>query len=44
VFATGAVEQAAVFPNNDLPGIVLSSAVQRLIETYACSPAGGRSC
>ena len=26
VFATGAVEQAAVFPNNDLPGIVLSSA------------------
>ncbi len=27
VFATGAVEQAAVFPNNDLPGVMLSSAV-----------------
>ena len=38
VFATGAVEQAAVFPNNDLPGIVLSSAVERLIETYRVLP------
>jgi len=32
VFATGAVEQAAVFPNNDLPGVMLSSAVDLLLE------------
>ena len=38
VFATGAVEQSAVFPNNDLPGIMLSSAVERLIETYRVLP------
>ena len=38
VFATGAVEQSAVFPNNDLPGIVLSSAVERLIGTYRVLP------
>ena len=38
VFATGAVEQAAVFPNNDLPGIVLSSAIERLVETYRVLP------
>ena len=45
VFATGAVEQAAVFPNNDLPGIVLSSAVERLIENVPRppGPAGGRA-
>ena len=27
IFATGAVEQSAVFPGNDLPGVMLSSAV-----------------
>ena len=38
VFATGAVEQAAVFPNNDLPGVMLSSAVDRLIDRYRVLP------
>jgi sarcosine oxidase subunit alpha len=38
VFATGAVEQSAVFPNNDLPGVVLSSAVERLVGTYRVLP------
>ncbi len=38
VFATGAVEQSAVFPNNDLPGIMLSSAVERLVGTYRVLP------
>ena len=38
VFATGAVEQAAVFPNNDLPGVMLSSAVDRLVDRYRVLP------
>jgi sarcosine oxidase, subunit alpha len=38
IFATGAVEQSAVFPNNDLPGIVLSSAVEHLINRYGVLP------
>ena len=38
VFATGAVEQAAVFPNNDLPGVMLSSAVDLLAERYRVLP------
>jgi sarcosine oxidase subunit alpha len=38
VFATGAVEQSAVFPNNDLPGIMVSSAVERLVGTYSVLP------
>jgi sarcosine oxidase, subunit alpha len=38
VFATGAVEQAAVFPNNDLPGIVLSSAVEVLVRSFRVLP------
>ena len=38
VFATGAVEQSAVFPNNDLPGIVLSSAVELLVNRYRVRP------
>ena len=44
VFATGAVEQSAVFPNNDLPGIMVSSAVELLLQRTACSRAGGRWC
>jgi sarcosine oxidase, subunit alpha len=38
IFATGAVEQSAVFVNNDLPGVMLSSAVERLIEGYGVVP------
>jgi sarcosine oxidase subunit alpha len=38
VFATGALEQPAVFHNNDLPGVMLASAAQRLIYRYAVSP------
>ena len=39
VLATGALEQPAVFRNNDLPGIMLGSAAQRLIRLMACVPA-----
>lgn len=39
VVAAGAYEQPAVFRNNDLPGIMLSSAAQRLIHRYAIRPA-----
>jgi len=38
VFATGAVEQMAVFPNNDLPGVLLSSAVDLLVNRYGVLP------
>jgi len=39
VVAAGAYEQPAVFRNNDLPGIMLASAAQRLIYRYAVKPA-----
>lgn len=38
VVATGAYEQPAVFRNNDLPGVMLASAAQRLIYRYAVRP------
>ncbi len=38
VAATGSLEQPAVFRNNDLPGIMLGSAAQRLIQLYGVSP------
>jgi sarcosine oxidase subunit alpha len=38
VFATGAVEQIAVFPNNDLPGVMVSSAVEHLVNRYGVLP------
>ena len=38
IVATGAVEQPFVFENNDLPGIMLSSACQRLIQLHAVRP------
>jgi sarcosine oxidase, subunit alpha len=38
VFATGVVEQPAVFHNNDLPGVMLGSAAQRLLHRYAIAP------
>ena len=38
VMATGCIEQPAVFQNNDLPGVMLASAAQRLIHLYAVKP------
>ena len=38
IVAAGAFEQPAVFRNNDLPGVVLASAAQRLIYHYAVKP------
>jgi sarcosine oxidase subunit alpha len=38
VIASGAFEQPAVFRNNDLPGVMLASAAQRLIYRYAVKP------
>lgn len=38
IVATGVFEQPAVFRNNDLPGVMLASAVQRLIHRYAVKP------
>jgi sarcosine oxidase subunit alpha len=38
VFATGVLEQPAVFRNNDLPGIMLGSAAQRLLRRHAIAP------
>lgn len=38
VFATGVFEQPAVFHNNDLPGVILASAAQRLIARFAVKP------
>jgi len=36
--AAGCFEQPAVFQNNDLPGVMLGSAAQRLIQLYAVQP------
>ncbi len=38
VFATGGLEQPAVFANNDLPGVMLSSAVELLVNRYRVLP------
>ena len=38
VVATGAIEQPMVFRNNDLPGVVVGSAAQRLIKLYGVKP------
>jgi sarcosine oxidase subunit alpha len=38
VVATGCYEQPAVFRNNDLPGVMMASAAQRLIYQYAVRP------
>ena len=38
IVASGVYEQPAVFHNNDLPGIMLASAGQRLIYRYAIRP------
>lgn len=36
--ASGAFDQPVVFRNNDLPGVILTSAAQRLIKLYAVKP------
>ncbi len=38
VIATGAYEQPPVFRNNDLPGVMLGTAAQRLIHRYSVRP------
>ncbi len=38
IVCAGAYEQPAVFRNNDLPGVMLASAAQRLIYRYAVRP------
>ena len=38
VFATGVVEQPAVFHNNDLPGVMLASGAARLLARYGIAP------
>jgi sarcosine oxidase subunit alpha len=38
VFATGSLEQGSVFTNNDLPGVMLSEAVDRLLALYGVRP------
>ena len=38
VVATGAVEQPLVFPGNDLVGVMLPSAVRRLVDEWAIRP------
>jgi len=38
VLATGAIEQPPVFRNNDLPGVMLGSAAQRLLHRYSIAP------
>jgi sarcosine oxidase subunit alpha len=38
VVATGAIEQPLIFGNNDLPGVMLGSGVQRLLNLYGVKP------
>ncbi len=38
VVATGVIEQPAIFHNNDLPGVMLMSGAQRLVQRYAVAP------
>ncbi len=38
ILATGAIEQPAIFHNNDLPGVMQGSAAQRLIRLYGVRP------
>ena len=38
ILATGAFDQPVIFRNNDLPGVMLASAAQRLMRHYAVKP------
>jgi sarcosine oxidase subunit alpha len=44
IVATGSLEQHVVFRNNDLPGIALCSAVERMINLYAIKPGQKSGC
>lgn len=39
IVASGSFDQPVIFRNNDLPGVILSSAAQRLMKLYAVKPA-----
>ncbi len=38
ILATGAIERSLVFPNNDLPGVMLASAVVTFVNRYSVKP------
>ena len=38
IMCTGSLEQPAIFHNNDLPGVMMSSAAQRLLHLYGVCP------
>ncbi|MDH4072649.1 MAG: 2Fe-2S iron-sulfur cluster-binding protein, partial [Gammaproteobacteria bacterium] len=38
ILATGAIERPLVFPNNDLPGVMLAGAARAFINQYAVKP------
>lgn len=38
IVASGSFDQPVIFRNNDLPGVMLTSAVQRLVHLYAVKP------
>lgn len=38
LIASGSFDQPVIFRNNDLPGVILSSAAQRLMKLYAVKP------
>jgi len=40
ILATGSSEQHVVFRNNDLPGVVMCSALERLLRLYGVAPRG----
>jgi len=39
ILASGVLEQPAIFRGNDIPGVVMGSAVQRMMKLYAVKPA-----
>ena len=42
IAATGTIEQPLVFPDNDLPGVMLAGGARRLAALYAVKPGGTR--
>lgn len=38
ILCTGALEQPALFHNNDLPGVIMGSAAQRMVHLYGVRP------
>ncbi len=41
IFATGSTERPLVFPDNDLPGVMLASALRTYANRYAVAPGSG---